>query len=384
MIDVHGSGCAPMYIHIWAVTDHNLPIAFSIMHHLNLDLVSEILSFVTDDSTLRSSALVHRSWTTYSQALLFHTTHIGASGPSSNHKWPKPWVFLLILLENTPHLRPYIRILDFLLETDHDDWRRDTHVGSTLFPNVHTARFIATPLWDLVEKLPQLKSLCAACTTDVRPLHEDRLKLEILELNLPVDQPRLPAWLHRSTSLRGSLRKLSLSVEFGDPWRVVSGPTNINNISLPWLEHLEVTFKFACACGSNSAAQLLMEPFTHHPLSNAGFRTQTPTSIATIVESMLISSKLHLLQTLHVSALKIQRDFEENGPYEMSTLTNMDNAVVRDASRQPLIIVLAVPSHLKDSPELDLDHWSRLWLQACRKNKVDPRDAGQSLHPEKA
>jgi hypothetical protein len=90
------------------------------------------------------------------------------------------------------------------------------------------------------------------------------------------------------------------------------------------------------------------------------------------------------LQTLHISALKLQIDLEENGPYEMSTLTNVDNAVVRDASRQPLVIVLTVPSHLKDSTELDLDHWSLLWLQACRKNIVDPRDAGQSWHPEKA
>jgi hypothetical protein len=48
------------------------------------------------------------------------------------------------------------------------------------------------------------------------------------------------------------------------------------------------------------------------------------------------------------------------------------------------MLVVAVSSHLKDSPELDLDHWSRLWLQACRKNKVGPRDAGQSSHPETA
>jgi hypothetical protein len=99
------------------------------------------------------------------------------------------------------------------------------------------------------------------------------------------------------------------------------------------------------------------------------------------VESMLKSSKIPLMRTLRVSVL--QRSWP-NEPDDQSTLKNMDNAVPRDASKHPLMVVLTVPSHSKDFPSFNLTHWSRLWLQACRENTVELGDASQNLRQEKA
>jgi hypothetical protein len=225
------------------------------MQHLNLDLVPEILSFVDEDSTLRSSSLVHRSWTTCSQALLFHTIHV--EDRSIVYSWSSPWIRLVILLETTPHLRPYIRILDFHYDIYTDDRRRDAHLGLTLFPNVHTMRFASNPLWHIVENHPRLKSLFVAYRMDNGPLHEDRLHLEQMEIIIPGNHPRLPLWFLRSPSLKLSLRKLSVSFDLGYVWTIPESSV-FDNMSLPLMETLEVTFKAPCENNSTAAAQQLI------------------------------------------------------------------------------------------------------------------------------
>jgi hypothetical protein len=74
---------------------------------LPLELVNYVIAHLHDcEDTLHSCALVHRSWTAASQELIFDTV-----SSSEEYEDINLWDRLLNLLENSPHIRPYIRRL---------------------------------------------------------------------------------------------------------------------------------------------------------------------------------------------------------------------------------------------------------------------------------
>jgi hypothetical protein len=221
------------------------------------DLVPGILVYA-DDDTLHSCSLVHRSWTALSQHLLFQDVVIKASGNRylgpGDTSWSTPWMRLLLLLEATPHLRPFIQILHFPNGIHKDNRRQDTSIGPTLFPNVHTVHFDNKPLWHLVLHLPRLIALVCTAKHDVfyGPANAGQLQLQSLELRGFSGAILFPSWA-KLPSMQNSLRKLSLNVLI---MKASAPSVDFGSFSLPFLEDL----KLMCGgirCECNPIAEVM-------------------------------------------------------------------------------------------------------------------------------
>jgi hypothetical protein len=209
------------------------------MSTIYFDLVPGILVYA-DDDTLHSCALVHRSWTAPSQRLLFQDVVIKASGNRylgpGDTSCSTPWMRLMLLLEATPHLRPYIQILHFPPDIHKDNRRQDASIGPVMFPNVHTVQFDSRPLWHLVLHLPRLIALACRAEYDAidGPANAGQLQLQSLNFRGYSGRRLLPSWA-QLPSMQNSLRKLSLSVLMRSP---MSPSVDFGTFSLPFLEDL--------------------------------------------------------------------------------------------------------------------------------------------------
>jgi hypothetical protein len=130
------------------------------------ELVERILDHLHDDSeSLYSCATVHSTWTSVCRTHLFHTISIdqnptgSESGRLVEERGSSPWQSLLGLLDGSPHLRPFVRVLHLCGICLNPNGRL-----AELFPRVHTLRVedVLAFFPDLVFSFPELAHLCVS------------------------------------------------------------------------------------------------------------------------------------------------------------------------------------------------------------------------------
>jgi hypothetical protein len=203
------------------------------------DLVPAVLSFLHDDTpTILSCALVHRSWTTAAQAILFDTVKIRPRRIGSSIYEPSYRPCLVIdALTQSPHLRPLVHALYIY---DHYDPRYlDPATPRLLFPNVsriHVAEDFDAPD-AFLNNVPSLKSLeCSYWTGEERDLPD--LQLTHLTIHFLRPAGTRKDWLS-GTSVARTLRNLVFRVAYDRPktsdfYEIV--------LRLPCLEELRIYF----------------------------------------------------------------------------------------------------------------------------------------------
>jgi hypothetical protein len=120
---------------------------------LPLEVQLEIVSSIEPDTpedvdTLRTCSLVHRSWTSSSQTILFHSVTIA-------HHWE--WARLFLLLKSAIHIRDLIELLTVCCSRPFSSLR---HRVYHLFPRVTSLSFKNSEFdIALVAQLPALQHL---------------------------------------------------------------------------------------------------------------------------------------------------------------------------------------------------------------------------------
>jgi hypothetical protein len=212
---------------------------FSAIQHSDMlpDLMPLVFSFLQDDrQTLRACALVHRTWTTAAQVVLFHTVDIPHFKPEEDDSRGTRCLLLDVLYQS-PHLQPLIRTLLI-----HDRYTRDLRYFDTatprcLFPNV-TKIYVpdSIPCDIFLNHVPSLQSV--DCPHDMGRVTKvlPHLRLTALTIHFFEEAISQRDWLSESV-VANTLRMLSLVVDYFYP---KSSDFRSFLLDMPCLETLQI------------------------------------------------------------------------------------------------------------------------------------------------
>jgi hypothetical protein len=170
---------------------------------LPVDVLFTVLDFAADDADLRTCAMVHSTWTRPSQARLFRSVVVNGRERS----WPR----LLVILNTSPHIRPFIRALSIRANAL-DGGFVPTKQIALLFPRVGHILLEFFSRQDglkLLAGFPALKTLALSMASSDVDFPADelyRVKLEKLDIFHMCHE------YGRTMSLRGALNFLVSSV----------------------------------------------------------------------------------------------------------------------------------------------------------------------------